>query len=111
MVKSENAIRLSMYHAPATADNRAMRSPLRFFESAGFDCSVRVLLPRLVRDSGRVFRERSIGVSSTRVNTNDINCPMLCVSAGADRNVAQWTSRRIAARYGGEHQVHPGLPH
>lgn len=69
------------------------------------------LLPRLVRDSGRVFREMSTGASSTRVNTKNITCPMLCVSAGADRNVAPWISRRLAARYGAEHQVHPGLPH
>jgi alpha-beta hydrolase superfamily lysophospholipase len=69
------------------------------------------LIPRLVRDSGRVFREMSMGTSSTRVNAAAVTCPVLCVSAGADRNVAQWISRRIAARYSAEHQVHPGLPH
>jgi hypothetical protein len=36
---------------------------------------------------------------------------VLNVSAGSDRNVAQWISRRIAKRYGAQHQVHPGLPH
>jgi alpha-beta hydrolase superfamily lysophospholipase len=45
------------------------------------------------------------------VNAADVTCPVLCVSAGEDRNVAQWISRRIAQRYGAEHQVHPGLPH
>lgn len=70
-----------------------------------------VLLPRLVRDSGRVFREMSLGASSTRVKSSAVTCPVLCVSAGEDRNVAQWISRRIAARYGAAHQVHPMLPH
>ena len=69
------------------------------------------LIPRLVRDSGRVFREMSLGAASTRVNVSDLTCPVLCVSAGADRNVAQWISRRIAKRYNAEHQVHPGKPH
>ena len=69
------------------------------------------LIPKLVRDSGRVFRETSMGSSSTRVNASDVTCPVLCVSAGSDRNVAQWISRRIARRYNAEHQVHPGKPH
>lgn len=70
-----------------------------------------VLLPRLVRDSGRVFREMSLGASSTKVKASEVTCPVLCVSAGEDRNVAQWISRRIAARYHAQHQMHPGLPH
>jgi pimeloyl-ACP methyl ester carboxylesterase len=69
------------------------------------------LVPRLVRDSGRMFREMSMGSSSTRVDTADVTCPVLCVSGGSDRNVAPWISRRIAARYGAEHQVHPNAPH
>jgi pimeloyl-ACP methyl ester carboxylesterase len=69
------------------------------------------LLPRLARDSGRVFREMSLGAPATRVKAADVTCPVLCVSAGSDRNVAQWMSRRIAARYNAEHQVHPGKPH
>ena len=69
------------------------------------------MIPRVVRDSGRVFREMSLGASSTRVNAADVACPVLCVSASADRNVAQWISRRIAERYHAEHQVHPGKPH
>lgn len=69
------------------------------------------LVPRLVRDSGRMFREMSMGSPSTRVDTADVTCPVLCVSGGSDRNVAPWISRRIAARYGAEHQVHPGAPH
>ncbi|MBJ7337450.1 alpha/beta hydrolase [Mycolicibacterium sp.] len=69
------------------------------------------IIPGLVRDSGRVFREMSMGASSTVVRTSDVTCPVLCVSAGSDENVAPWLSRRIAKRYGAEHQVHPGKPH
>ena len=69
------------------------------------------LMPQLVRDSGRVFREMSLGAPSTRVDPKDVTCPVLCVSAVEDRNVAQWLSRRFARRYGAEHQVHPDLPH
>lgn len=69
------------------------------------------LVPRLVRDSGRMFREMSMGSSSTRVDSAKVTCPMLCVSGGSDRNVAPWISRRVAARYGAEHQVHPNAPH
>jgi alpha-beta hydrolase superfamily lysophospholipase len=69
------------------------------------------VVPRMVRDSGRVFRQMLVGGPVTRVAAADVRCPVLCVSAGSDRNVAQWMSRRIAARYGAEHQVHPGLPH
>jgi alpha-beta hydrolase superfamily lysophospholipase len=45
------------------------------------------------------------------VKAADVKCPVPCVSAGSDRNVAPWISERIAARYNAEHQVHPGLPH
>ena len=69
------------------------------------------IVARLARDSGRVFREMSLGASSTRVNAAEVSCPVLCVSAGQDRNVAQWISRRIARRYRAEHHVHPDLPH
>lgn len=69
------------------------------------------LIPELVRDSGRVFREMSTGAASTRVAASQVRCPVLCVSAGSDRNVAPWISRRIAKRYGAEHQDHPGKPH
>jgi len=69
------------------------------------------LIPRLVRDSGRVFREMSMGAASTKVTASQVTCPVLCVSAGADRNVAPWISRRIAKRYGADHQDHPGKPH
>ncbi|MET0898121.1 MAG: alpha/beta fold hydrolase [Mycobacterium sp.] len=69
------------------------------------------LLPRLVRDSGRVFRDMSLGVAATKVNAAEVRCPVLCVSAGQDRNVAAWISRRIAARYQAQHQIHPMLPH
>ena len=93
---------------PLLPSERTMRGvPLNTLSAAEQD----ELLPRMVRDSGRVFREMSTGASSTRVAAEDITCPILCVSAGADRNVAQWISRRIARRYNAEHQVHPGLPH
>jgi pimeloyl-ACP methyl ester carboxylesterase len=69
------------------------------------------LIPRLVRDSGRVFREMSMGAASTKVTASQVSCPVLCVSAGSDRNVAPWISRRIAKRYRAEHQDHPGKPH
>lgn len=69
------------------------------------------LVPRLVTDSGRMFREMSMGAGSTRVDTADVTCPVLCVSGGSDRNVAPWISRRLATRYGAEHQVHPSAPH
>jgi pimeloyl-ACP methyl ester carboxylesterase len=69
------------------------------------------LIPQLVRDSGRVFRELSVGARSTRVDATKVTCPVLCVSGGADENVAQWISRGIAKRYGAEHQAHAGAPH
>lgn len=69
------------------------------------------LIPRLVRDSGRVFRELSMGSAATRVTASQVTCPVLCVSGGSDQNVAPWVSRRIAKRYGAAHQVHPGKPH
>ena len=69
------------------------------------------LIPRLVRDSGRVFREMSMGAASTKVDASRVTCPVLCVSGGSDENVAQWISRRIARRYDAEHQEHPGAPH
>jgi hypothetical protein len=53
----------------------------------------------------------SLGVAATKVNAAEVRCPVLCVSAGEDRNVAAWISRRIAARYRGQHQIHPMLPH
>jgi pimeloyl-ACP methyl ester carboxylesterase len=70
-----------------------------------------VLIPKLVRDSGRVFRAMSLGLPIMHIDRADITCPVLCVSAGADRNVAPWMSRRLAARYRAEHHVYPGLPH
>ena len=69
------------------------------------------LIPRLVRDSGRVFRELSMGAAATKVDASQVTCPVLCVSAGSDENVAQWISRGIAKRYGAEQQDHPGAPH
>jgi pimeloyl-ACP methyl ester carboxylesterase len=69
------------------------------------------LIPLLVRDSGRVFRQLSMGSRPTRVRASEVACPVLCVSAGSDENVAPWLSRRIARRYGAERHDHPGKPH
>lgn len=69
------------------------------------------LIPRMVRDSGRVFREMCMGAAPTRVDPAAVTCPVLCVSAGSDNNVAPWISARIAKRYGAEHQIHRGAPH
>lgn len=93
---------------PFLPSDRTMREvPLSTLPGAEQD----ELVPQLVKDSGRVFREMSIGAASTRVKASDVTCPVLNVSAGSDRNVAQWISRRIAKRYNAEHQVHPDLPH
>ncbi|WP_395308771.1 alpha/beta hydrolase [Mycobacterium sp. AMU20-3851] len=69
------------------------------------------LIPRLVRDSGRVFRTMSLGLPIMHIDPSAVTCPVLCASAGADRNVAPWMSRRLAARNPAEHHVYPGLPH
>lgn len=69
------------------------------------------LVPCLVRDSGRVFRQMSLGTPATRVPARRVTCPVLVVSGGADRNVASWMSRRLARRYRAEHQTHDRLPH
>lgn len=93
---------------PFLPSARTMRDvPLSTLPTAEQDA----LIPRLVRDSGRVFREMSMGTRSTRVRTSDVTCPVLCVVAGSDENVAPWISRRIAKRYGADRQEHPGLPH
>ncbi|CAJ1586744.1 alpha/beta hydrolase [[Mycobacterium] wendilense] len=93
---------------PMLPSERTMRSvPLSTLPQSEQDS----LLPRLARDSGRVFREMSLGTRAVRVDREHVRCPVLSVSAGDDRNVAPWISRRIAARYGAQQQVHPGLPH
>jgi pimeloyl-ACP methyl ester carboxylesterase len=93
---------------PFLPSARTMRDvPLSTLSAAEQDA----LIPRLVRDSGRVFRDMSVGAASTRVRTSDVTCPVLCVIAGSDENVAPWISRRIAKRYRAERQDHPRLPH
>lgn len=69
------------------------------------------LATRVVRDSGRVFREMCTGAATTRVDASQVTGPVLCVSGGEDRNVAAWISRRIATRYRAEHWIHPNAPH
>lgn len=93
---------------PILPSPRTMREvPLCTLPSAEQDA----LIPLLVRDSGKVYREMLIGAPVTRVNASDVTCPVLCVSAGEDRNVTSRASRQIARRYGAEHFVHPALPH
>lgn len=93
---------------PFLPSTRTMREvPLSTLPAAEQD----EVIPRLVRDSGRVFREMSMGAGSTKVDASAVTCPVLCVSAGADQNVAPWISRRIAKRYGAQRHDHPGKPH
>jgi pimeloyl-ACP methyl ester carboxylesterase len=69
------------------------------------------IIDQFVPDSGRVFRSMTFGTTATRVARDAVRCPVLVVSGGADRNVADWISRRIVRRYHATHQVHPRLPH
>jgi pimeloyl-ACP methyl ester carboxylesterase len=69
------------------------------------------IIAAFVPDSGRVFRSMTFGTPATRVTRDAVRCPVLVVSGGADRNVADWISRRIVRRYDASHQVHPRLPH
>lgn len=69
------------------------------------------LMAGFVPDSAHVFRSMSLGSRDTRVDPQAVRCPVLCVSAGADRNVATWISRRIARRYSAQEHHHPELPH
>ena len=69
------------------------------------------IIDQFVPDSGRVFRAMTFGTAATRVARDAVHCPVLVVSGGADRNVADWISRQIVRRYHAAHQVHPRLPH
>jgi pimeloyl-ACP methyl ester carboxylesterase len=69
------------------------------------------IIAAFVPDSGRAFRSMTFGAAATRVKRDAVRCPVLVVSGGADRNVADWISRRIVRRYHASHQAHPRLPH
>lgn len=69
------------------------------------------LITRMVPESGRSFRSMTFGTPATRVRRDAVRCPVLCVSGTADRNVANAISKRLARRYGAEHQIHSGAPH
>lgn len=69
------------------------------------------ILPRMVPDSARVFREMLFGTRSTRVRAADVTCPVLAVTAGSDRNVTRRGRASVVRRYGAEEQVHPTAPH
>ncbi|OBF97009.1 hypothetical protein A5790_00295 [Mycobacterium sp. 852002-51152_SCH6134967] len=93
---------------PVLPNARTMRAvPLSTLPTAEQD----ELVPKLVPDSGKAFRALTLGTPSVRANRRSVRCPVLVVSGGSDRNVAPWISRRIAKRYGAEHQMHPDMPH
>lgn len=69
------------------------------------------LIGQMVPESGRAFRAMTLGAPPTRVERGRVQCPVLCVSGSADRNVSNAASARIARRYHAEHQVHPSAPH
>jgi pimeloyl-ACP methyl ester carboxylesterase len=69
------------------------------------------IVPELVPDSARVFRSLLLGDRSTRVPAEAVRCPVLCVTAGSDRNVSTRSSNRLARRYDAERQHYPDAPH
>ncbi len=89
------------------SDRTMRRVPLSTLAPAEQD----VVVPEMVPDSGRVFRSMLVGARSTRVPKEAVTCPVLAVTAGADRNVPRRSSEAIARRYGADHLVHETAPH
>lgn len=73
------------------------------------DAEAKALGEQLVPDSGRVFRSMIFGLN--RVPRTAVQCPVLCLSGGADRNVSARISRSISSRYGATHHVFPRRGH
>lgn len=69
------------------------------------------LTPKMVPESGRLFRAMTLGTPPMRVERGTVSCPVLCISGGSDRNVSNAISRRIARRYDSEHRVFERAPH
>ncbi|HXH57290.1 alpha/beta hydrolase [Iamia sp.] len=65
------------------------------------DAEARAQGEQLAPDSGRVFRSMVFGLN--RVPRRAVQCPVLCLSGGVDRNVSARISRSISSRYDASH--------
>jgi pimeloyl-ACP methyl ester carboxylesterase len=73
------------------------------------DPEQRAIVASLGPDSGRAYRAMIFG--RTRVSRGAVRCPVMCVSGEDDRIVSAAMSRSIAARYGADEMVVPGVGH